>query len=174
MASLAFEGQCIFFDFPVKGAQPDIEKPCGFCLIAPGVDEHRLDMEFLDAGQVKVRDRTGHPHACGPQFRRQVVSCQSARNFSSSSIIRTVPEAISLQFAAKTLGFPPNSLLLLPLGPEGARHGWLIPTFNQERWQSGRLWQSRKLLYGKLYRGFESLPLRQSNECPGFAGHFCL
>ena len=34
---------------------------------------------------------------------------------------------------------------------------------HKESWQSGRLWQSRKLLSGQLDRGFESLALRNKN-----------
>ena len=42
-----------------------------------------------------------------------------------------------------------------------------------ERWQSGRLWRSRKPLCGKPYRGFESLPLRKTSSLnPSFAGVF--
>ena len=39
----------------------------------------------------------------------------------------------------------------------------------------GRKDQFAKLTYGKLYRGFESLPHRKPGQCPcQTAGHFCL
>jgi hypothetical protein len=33
-----------------------------------------------------------------------------------------------------------------------------------ERWQSGRMHRTRNAAYGQPYRGFESLPLRHTNE----------
>ena len=41
--------------------------------------------------------------------------------------------------------------------------GW-SDSNDPERWQSGRMRQTRNLLYGYPYRGFESLSLRQIIE----------
>ena len=55
-----------------------------------------------------------------------------------------------------------NEILLLHLIKIKAISHWLVANSEiTERWQSGRMRQSRKLLYSQGYRGFESLSLRK-------------
>src|SRR6185312_8760401 len=56
---LCFATQFIFFYFPVKGGQPDVEETRGLGLVAAGMIEDTLNMKFFDAGQIEGRNGTG-------------------------------------------------------------------------------------------------------------------
>jgi hypothetical protein len=54
-ARLGFVTEFIFVDLAVERGEPDIQEAGGLRLISPGMVQHPLDMQFLDAGEVKGR-----------------------------------------------------------------------------------------------------------------------